>query len=398
MKVLIIGNGVAGITAARLLRSENSSVEIKIYTEEKYHYYPRPQLIEFLGNRVSLENIFPYPGNWYKENEIEIYLERKVDRIDPENKEVIFFDGEKTNYDRLILASGSSSFIPPINGVDKKGVFVLKKLDDVFAIKDHAELSKRAVVIGGGLLGLESARALKYLGLDVTVIEFNDRLLPRQLDKDGADVLSRQVEKMGIKVILEATVNELSGDENVSGVYLKDGRSFECELVLISAGVRSNVKLAETANIRVNKGIVVNEYLETSLKDIFAIGDVAEFDGQVYGIIPAAIDQAKIVAGNVLGKVYSSYKGTVPSNTLKVVDIDLVSIGIVNPVKSGYEELRLKDKEKGFYKKIILKDNKVVGAILLGSKKGFVSINRLIKEKVDVASIKADLLKEKAVV
>jgi nitrite reductase (NADH) large subunit len=271
-------------------------------------------------------------------------------------------------------------------------------MDDAFAIKDHARSSRRAVVIGGGLLGLESARALKYLGLDVTVIEFYKHLLPRQLDEDGADVLSKQIEKMGIRVILEATIDKLSGDKNVSGVCLKDGRSFECELVLISAGIRPNIKLAETANIQVNKGIIVNEFLEASVKDIFAIGDVVEFDGQIYGIIPAAVEQAEIVSGNVLDEGYSSYKGTVLSNILKVVDIDLASIGVVNPVGSGYEELKLKDEEKGFYKKIILKDNKVVGAILLGSKKDFVSINRLIKEKVDVVSIKSDLLKEKAVV
>ena len=390
MRCVIVGNGVAGVTAARAL--SEAGAEVEIYTQETHHYYPRPRLQRFLAGEMELEDLYFYPSAWYEERGIAVHLGVEVTGLDPAARRILLADGRRVAYDRLLLAAGSRPFIPPIEGVDREGVFSLRTIEDALAIKRWAEGAERAVVVGGGLLGLEAARALRALGLKVTVLERGPYLLPRQLDAQGGALLRGLVEDMGIEVVLEASSQAILGDGRATGVLLQDGRKVEGDLILISTGIRSNVELAREAGLEVNRGVVVDERLRTNAEDVYAAGDVAEFQGRVYGIIPAAMEQAKAAALNMLGQE-TSYQGTVPSNVLRVVGIDCASIGVVHPPEGeGYRELR--KSEAGVYKKLVLKDGRLVGAILLGDRKDVAPISRLIRREADVSRYVERLLDE----
>jgi len=389
MRFVIIGNGVAGVTAARAL--SDAGAEVEVYTEEAHHYYPRPRLQKFLAGEIELEELPLYPLSWYEKRGIAVHLGVEVAGLDPRAKRIVLTDDRQVPYDRLLLATGSRPFVPPIEGVDKDGVFTLRTIEDALAIRRWAEGAKRAVVVGGGLLGLEAARALTVLGLEVTVLERGPHLLQRQLDADGGALMRELIGAMGIEVVLEASSQAILGDGQASGVLLQDGRRIEGGLILISAGVRSNVRLAQDAGLEVNRGVVVDEHLQTSAEDIYAAGDVAEFQGQVYGIIPAGLEQARVAAANMLGREQAEYQGTIPSNTLQVVGIDCASIGVVHPSEGeGYQELR--KSEAGVYKKLVLKDGRLVGAILLGDRKDAAPISRLIRRGADVSRYAERLL------
>lgn len=390
VRFVIIGNGVAGVNAARIIKNKDSEAEVHIYAEEAYHYYSRPRLINFLPGEISLDELYFYPEQWYKEKGIEVHLNSRAEKIDLSQKKIVLSHSEEISYERLLLATGSSPSLPPIKNVEKQGVFTLRTLADALAIRDYAKKTQNAIVIGGGVLGLEAARGLKALGLDVTVMEFFPRLLPRQLDEEGAGILKRLIENTGINVFLNSTTSEILGDAEARGILLSDQQRVNGELILISAGIRSNIDLAKEAGIAVNKGIVVNNYLATNFPDIYAAGDVAEHQGKIYGIIPAALEQSEVAASNMLGEAVE-YQGTVPSNTLKVVGIDLTSIGIVNPEEDGYEELRMVDEDRGIYKKAVIKDGLIVGAILLGEKKDVAVMSKIIKRGVNVAQLKDKL-------
>jgi len=408
MKFVIIGNGVAGVTAARAL--SDAGVEAEIYTQEAYHYYPRPRLQSFLAGEIELEELPLYHAAWYEKRGIAVHLGIEVAELDPRVKRIALADGREVSYDRLLLAAGSRPFVPPIEGVDKGGVFTLRTVEDALAIKRWVAGAKRAVIIGGGLLGLEAARALMVLGLEVAVLERGPYLLQRQLDTEGGTLLGKLIEAMGIEVALNASPQAILGDGTsllkpalspvegsggmegglASGVLLQDGRRIEGDLILVSAGVRCDVRLAQEAGLEVNRGVVVDEHLRTSAEDIYAAGDVAEFQGRVYGIIPAAIEQARAVARNMLGKE-AAYQGTIPSNTLQVVGIDCTSIGVVHPPESaGYQEV--KKSEARVYKKLVLKDGRLVGVILLGDKKDVAPISQLIQRGADVSRYTERLL------
>jgi nitrite reductase (NADH) large subunit len=218
--------------------------------------------------------------------------------------------------------------------------------------------------------------------------------LPRQLDQDGATILKDRIERRGINIVLGVKTEEILGKKTVSGILLNNGKEFSGNLVLISAGVRSNTDLAVEAGIEVDTGVVVDEYLQTSVNDVYVAGDVAEFEGRVHGIIPAAMEQAKIAAMNMLEKEKQVYKGTIPSNTLKIVGIDLTSMGLVNPDGPQYEEIKKIDKKKGVYKKIVFEQGKIVGAIILGDRKGVTSIKKLMDQEIDIMKYKDLLLKD----
>lgn len=394
MKIVIIGNGVAGINAAKILSENNKNLKIEVYTQEKYHYYQRPKLIELLAGEVQLEDIYVYPEEWYKKNNIEVFLNSKVIKIYPAQKNIELENKTKVNFDKLLIATGGVPFIPLIKGNDKKGVFTLSWVEDAFAIKKYAENIKKAIVIGGGLLGLESAKALLNLGLEVTVIEFFPYLLPRQLDLEGAEILKSEIERMGIKVFLNSKTKEMYGDEKVTGVMLEDGTDISGELILFAAGARPNKKLAEEAGLSTNKGVLVDAHMRTSIPDIFAAGDVAEFKGSCYGIIPAALEQSKVAAFNILGDVSVIYPGTIPSTTLKILGIDLASIGEINSQKDNYQIVVRKKPERCFYKKLVLKKGKIVGGIFLGDKKDAFVFKRIIDQKIDVSEFAERLLDE----
>lgn len=393
MRVIIVGNGLAGIISAKTLRELDKKVEIEVFAEEKYHYYPRPNLIEFLAGTIPFERMFAFPQEWYREQNINIHLGKPVTRIFPDSQEIEVAGGKKEKYESLLLANGSFSFIPPFKGTDKKGIFALRTLDDAFELLEYLKNHQRVVVIGGGLLGLEIARAMKSRGARVDVVEFFDRLLPRQLDIQGASLLKAQIENMGINVHLGLATEEILGQNDVRGLRFKGEREIEMDMAIVAAGVRSNIRLAKEAGLETDRGLVTDDYLQSSNPKIFGAGDVIQHRGRVYGIIPSSFNQARVVASNILGKK-EKYEGTVPSNTLKVAGLDLASVGLVNPEEGTSEEFRKEKKEEGIYKKIVIQKGVVIGAIWMGTKKGVNEISRIISQKINIEKHKISLLED----
>jgi nitrite reductase (NADH) large subunit len=393
MRVIVIGNGISGIIFAKTLRELDQDVVVDVFAREKYHYYPRPNLIDFLAERIPFERLFAFPEEWYTKKGIQVHLSRPVKKILPESQEIELDQGHKESYDRLVVANGSFSFVPPFQGTDKKGIYTLWSLDDAYRILEYLADHPNVAVIGGGLLGLEIARALNTRGAEVGVVEFFDRLLPRQLDQQGASILQNHIERMGIKVRVGTVTEAFLGRDEVSGLRFKGGDRWDADMALIAAGARPNVSMAQDAGLEVDRGLVVDEYLRTSDPLIYGVGDAVQHKGRVYGIIPASFDQARQAAHNVLGQE-REYFGTIPSNTLKVMGVHLTSIGMVNPEDEGYEEIRKEIREEGIYKKVVLRDGVIVGAIWMGTKEGVNDIQRLITQKANVSEWKKALLED----
>jgi nitrite reductase (NADH) large subunit len=391
MKVVIVGNNVAGTFSGQNLRFLNEDVEIEIFTQERYPYYSRVNLPELIPGKVQAEDLIVFKDDWYKDKNIKLNLNSKVTKIEPDQK-VLFIEGQDdpVSYDKLILALGSAPNIPPIKNAREmvgKGVFTLRTIDDTLEIKEFIQKvkAKKAIIIGGGLLGLELANQIKNANLDTTVVEFFPRLLPRQLDDECSGMLKNEIESKGINVVLSATTEEITGNGAVTGIKLKDGQKFDADIVLIQAGIRATIDLAQKSGLETNRGIIVNEYLETSKKDIFAVGDCVEYKNQTWGIIPACMEQSKIVAASALGLKKIEYKGTTPKNTLKIVGMELTSIGIFDPSKEeggGWDILKKADKDDCCYQKLILKDNTLKGAILFGDNKAMSFVYKKMEQDV----------------
>lgn len=393
---MVVGNNVAGTTFAKALRDADKTVEINMYTDETRPYYPRPKLIDYIAGATDDSKMLFYPLSWYDDSQIALNLDSTVEKIDRDARKILV-KGEWMDYDRLVLANGSRAFVPPFKGLPKRGVFSLRTIDDADSIREAAAVSEKIVVIGGGLLGLEAARALAtgFPEVEVTILEYAEHLLMRQLDHEGARILQNWIEKLGSTVLANAETDEILSGDKVTGVRLKDGRTIECDMVLISAGARPDLKLAKDAGLTVNRGVVVDSSLRTSDEHIFAIGDVAEFDGKVWGMIPPALDQARIAAKKVLGQESPNYQGTIPSNTLKVMGLDLASIGKVRSEheapEGSFEEIRATSADGSVYKKFVIEDGRIVGAILLGTKKDLGKITKMIKEGTSVEEMKNSL-------
>ncbi len=390
MRVIILGGNIAGSNAADIIKKENPTIDVEIYTEETYFNYTRIKLPAFLCGMCTHEELITCTAQWYEERNILYHKNYQATKILPEKRKVLFDNGEETSYDKLLLTIGSVSNVLPIPGVNKQGVFTLKTLNDALKIKAYSKDKNSAIVIGGGLLGLEIAKSLSDLKLDVTVLEYFPRLLPRQLDVEGAEMLQEILGDFNIQVGLNAATKEISGETPLI-VKLTDGREFTADIVVMATGVRPNTELAKTAGIQVNRGIIVDDYMQTNIEHIYAAGDCAEYNGRVWGIIPVAFEQSKVAALNIAGKQVK-YNEVVPSNTLKIVGVDLTSIGRVTPEQSLPEEIKFVDKTKRIYKKIVLDDNRVVGAILLGDRTNQSLIMKLIKEKIDVSAFKTKIL------
>ncbi|HIH01848.1 TPA: NAD(P)/FAD-dependent oxidoreductase [Thermoplasmata archaeon] len=397
MKVVVVGNNVAGTTFAKALRDADKEVEIDIFTDEDVPYYARPKLIDFVAGAIGEREVLFYPVEWYEKNRLSLHLGSKVAKVDVEGKSVQIGQ-EWSHYDKLVLANGSSAFLPPFKGLPKDNVFTLRTLEDAKRIREAASGASRVVIIGGGLLGLETARALStgFPGLEVTILEYAEHLLMRQLDHEGAKILQDWISRTGTKVLTKAETEELLGEGSAAtAVKLKDGRTIECDMVVVSAGARSDLSLAKDAGLEANRGVKVDGSLRTSAEDVYAIGDVAEFEGKVWGMIPPALDQARVAAKKVLGTDGPDYQGTVPSNTLKVMGIDLTSIGTVRSEhetpEAGFEEIRALTPDNKVYKKFVLRDGVMIGAILLGTKKETAKVSKMIKEGKPVGDLRERL-------
>ncbi len=385
---LIIGNGVAGTTAAEHIRKQDNEGNVTIVTDEDLPFYWRIQLNEYISGDIAEEQLLAKKEDWYRDQNITLKLKTRIVGADAQKKVVVTEDKEELAYDRLLIATGSHSFIPPIKGSEKKGVFALRDVQDARDISLFAKNVEQVILIGGGLLGLEAGNALRKLGKKIMVVEFFPRLLPRQLDVDGAARLQKIMEGMGFSFRLGAKTQEIAGDDMANGALLEGGETLSGQMVVISAGVRPNLELAEPLGLKTDKGVVVDERLRTNQPDIYAAGDVAEFRGMPYGIWPAAMEQGKIAGMNMAGGE-ATYNGTTMANTLKVVGVDLASAGNID-AENEFESKVATDEDQ--YKKIVLEDNQIIGCIMLGDTKGFNEITKMMSEKRDVSQIKDQIL------
>ena len=347
-KYVIIGNGAAGASAAAKIRKLDKEGTVDVFTKENVPYYYRPKLIDYLAKEVPFEKCILSGEKWFADNRINLHMNTEITSISPEKNEIVTKNGTVFTYDRLLLAVGANCFVPPIPGSDSEKVFTVKDKQDTDRIMELASSSKSAIIIGGGLLGLETGNSLRKLGLKVKVVEFFPRLLPRQLDIEGAAMLEKQLVSMGFEFYLGKTSEKIESSGDLMKLTLKSGEVLEGDFIIISAGVRPDLKLA--ACIKVNKGIVVDNYMKTSVENIYGAGDAIEHEGRLYGIWPPAKEQGEIAGENMVKPGSKEYKGTLFSHKLKVVGIDLVSIGNIDGDNKLESEVQ-RDEKTFIYKK-----------------------------------------------
>ncbi|MCE5192933.1 MAG: FAD-dependent oxidoreductase [Candidatus Cryosericum sp.] len=390
-KYLVVGGWATGIAAAQHLRSLDPSSDITIVEAEPELYYPRPDLIDYIAGRKSRNHLAMHDLPWYHDNRISLTSGRRVQTIDTTRHRASLDDGSTISYDRLLLANGASPFVPPLPGVRKASVFTLRTLDDADRMLKKVSPGGNVVMIGGGVLGLEVARAFTERGMTATVIENTGWLLSRQLDQRSADMLAAHLQGLGITAFLNAESQEITGqDDSATGVVLKDGRVVRGAFVLFSTGVRPNVALAREAGIATGRGVQVDDFLQTSAPDVYAAGDVIEHHGRLYGIIPPCLEQARIAAQNMVASGSATYKGSVMSNSLKTCGVEVLSIGNVNPTEDQHLEAIVAQSEQ-VYRKVVLDGGVIVGIILYGTTSGSRQLQQAMRSAVDVSKFREQL-------
>ena len=384
---VIIGNGTAGLSAAEEIRGKDEDANITIVTDENYLTYYRIKLSEAISKEFSDKQLFVRDENWYKEKNIKVVLNSKVCSIDIKNKLIETENDEKINYDKLLIATGSRSFIPPIKGSEKTGVMALRSLDDLKKIKEYFKDCKTVTVLGGGLLGLEAAWAIKQLDKEVNVVELSDQLLPRQLDEDTSAKFADILKEKGLNLFLGVSAQNILGENSVDGLKLSDGSKLETDAVLISAGVRPRLDLAADIDIECDRGIKVDKYMRTNIEDIYVAGDVAEVDGMVVGLWGISNDQGKTAGRNMAGDL-EEY--TLPELTtmLNIADCSIFSAGDIKNYDNIYEGNG--DGDSTY--KLCVKDGKITGGIIFNDIAKVAKVKKAIAEKRDIAAyIKDDI-------
>ncbi len=391
-KLVIIGNGMApGRMLEHLLEKAPDLYEITIFNAESRVNYDRIMLSPVLSGEKTFEEIIIHGDGWYIKHGITLYKGHKVVAIDREAKTVTSSHGVTESYDKLVIATGSYPFIIPVPGHDLPGVLSYRDLDDVNAMLLAAQARAKAIVIGGGLLGLEAAAGLKEQGMDVTVIHVMPTLMERQLDASAGYLLQKALEDRGIKVLTKANTKQILGDKRVEGLELADGTIIPATLIVMAVGIRPSSALAKDAGIAVNRGIVVDGGMRTSDPDIYSLGECAEVNGQVYGLVAPLYDMAKIVASHLTGDETPQFMPVDTPTKLKVTGIELYSLGDFAE-GDDREEIVLRDASAGVYKRLILKDNKIIGTVLYGETSDGTWFNDLKKKQTDIADMRDTLI------
>ena len=367
MKLVVVGNGMAGMrTVEELLKMAPDFYEITVFGDEPHPNYNRILLSPVLAGEQTINEIILNSREWYEEHNITLHVGKYINKIDRVKRVVYAEDGTSAEYDRLLLATGSKPFMLPIPGKDLDGVIGFRDIKDVDTMIDTSKRFKSAVVIGGGLLGLEAANGLKIQGMDVTVVHKNEWLLERQLDKTAGKMLQKSLEAKGLKFLLQKDTEQLIGkDGRVAAVRFKDGEEIPADLVVMAVGIRPNYALAESAGIHCDRGIVVNDTLQTYDPRIYAVGECVAHRGISYGLVAPLFEMAKVCATHLANFGIGRYVGSVTSTKLKVTGIDLFSAGDFRGGE-GTEEIVLHDAVGGVYKKLIIKDDKIIGSVLYG--------------------------------
>ncbi len=368
LRLVMIGNGMAGVrTLEELLKLSADLYDITVFGAEPHPNYNRIMLSPVLAGEQGFDDIVLNDLDWYRGHGIDLRLGRRVVNIDRVKRRVIADDGSEAHYDRLLIATGSRPFILPVPGNDLEGVIGYRDIADTQQMIDTAATHRRAVVIGGGLLGLEAANGLAQRGMQVTVVHHGQSLLERQLDKTSGQLLQQALEQRNLSFRLEAHTTALLGDEQgrVSEVCFRDGSRIPADLVVMAAGIRPETRLAEQAGLPCDRGILVNDTLQTFDPRIYAIGECVSHRGIAYGLVAPLFEQARVCANHLAQLGFARYAGSVTSAKLKVTGIDLFSVGDFMGGE-GTESITYSDPISGVYKKLVIKDDLLVGACLYG--------------------------------
>lgn len=357
---LIIGNGIAGLAAAEEIRKNDENGKILIVSKEEIPTYWRTRLSALIAKDFDKDDIYVKKDAWYQEKNIEEKLDTEVEKLDLENNKAILANGEEIEYGKVLLATGARAFVPPIKNVESKGVFAIRSLDDLISFKEYAADKKEVVIIGGGILGLEAAFSVKELGKEVSVIEAADYILNRQLDHELSKKLEKSLNDMGIKTFTgKATEEILANDGKVSGIKLSNGEEIKADVIMVQAGVRSIIDLAKNSNLEVDRGIIVNDNLQSKKENVYAAGDCAQIGNFTIGLWTASQEMGKIVGRNMTG-AKETYEKPKPFSTLMIGNIKVFSAGMTSG--EGIEEIKT-EKDGNIYK-LFKKDGKFVGGIL----------------------------------
>ena len=365
-RLVVVGNGMAGVACVDNILKRSRDFEITIFGDETHVNYNRILLSAVLAGEKTAEEIVINDIDWYVRNRIHPRLGVRVTDIDSSARTVTDSTGTISAFDSLILATGSSPLVPPIPGTDKKHVHVFRTLDDTRELIEKSRPGLKAVVIGGGLLGLEAARGLQAQGCDVTVVHLMRTLMERQLDEAGGLFLERKISDLGVRVLTGKQTSRLLGNGKVEGLKFSCGEEIEADLVVIAAGIRPNAELGRKAGLEVRRGIVVNDFMETSHPSIFAVGECVEHRGLVYGLVAPLLEQGEVLASTITGGRTLTFTGAAPAAKLKIMGVDVFSAGDISETEPGVEAIRYEDPGLGIYKKLLLKENRLRGVILVG--------------------------------
>ena len=393
MKLVLVGNGLAGMRCLEdLLDMAPDRYEITVIGEEPWGNYNRIMLSPVLSGEKTIDDIMLHPHAWYADKGIRLFAGDLAVRIDRPRKHVYTEKGEVISYDRLILATGSKPFVPPIPGSDLKGVLSFRDIYDVNSMLDYCKTWKNAVVIGGGLLGLEAAYGLKQQGMNVTVLHLMDRIMDRQLDSKASQMLKTAIEQKGITILTAANTECLFGEEgHVTQVKLKDGTVLDADLVVFAVGIRPNMTLAQSAGLRCNRGVLVNDTMQTFDPSIYAVGECIEHRGQTFGLVEPLWGQAFICASHLAEHGSLTFKAPTVPTQLKVSGCDVFSAGDFEP-KEDFEDIVLNDEKRQIYKRIIIQKDRVIGAVLFGDTEDGAWYAELIADQTPITSIRNKLL------
>ncbi|MEM1018968.1 MAG: NAD(P)/FAD-dependent oxidoreductase, partial [Pseudomonadota bacterium] len=392
-KLVVVGNGMAaGRAIERLIETEPGAYDITIFNAEPRVNYDRIMLSPVLSGEKAYEDILIHDDAWYEINKVNLIKNCKVTEIDRNAKTVTGADGTVADYDKLLIATGSYPFIIPVPGHDLDGVLAYRDLDDVEnMIKAAKKPGSRAVVIGGGLLGLEAAYGLKMQGMEVTVLHLMPTLMERQLDEAAGYLLEKAITQRGINIITRANTKAILGVDSVQSVQLDDGRIIPADIVVMAVGIKPNMHLADDAGLETGRGVLVNDNMVTSDPDILSVGECVEHRGQCYGLVAPLYEMANVVADQLSGDAASAYTGSVTSTKLKVTGIDLFSAGDFAEGE-GREDIVFRDPSRGVYRRLVLEDNKIIGAVLYGDTTDGAWFFDMLKRGTDVSEMRETLI------
>ena len=391
-KLVLIGNGMAGMRAIEeLLEIAPDMYDITVFGSEPYGNYNRILLSPVLAGEKTIDDIMLNSLDWYAEKGITLHTSKTIVNIDRRNHKVVADDGTEESYDRLLLATGSNPFIIPVPGHELPGVISFRDIHDVDSMLDAAKKQKHAVVIGGGLLGLEAANGLMLQGMHVTVVHLSDTLMDRQMDSFSGAMLKKSLEERGLNFLMSTSTEAIVGEDCVKGVRFKGGLEIAADLVVMAVGIRPNIELASKVGLHCERGVVVNDTMQTFDPRVYAVGECVQHRGQAYGLVAPLFEQAKVCANHLAKMGIAKYEGSVTSTKLKVTGIDLFSAGDFTGDDST-ESIVMQDAARGIYKKIVLKDNRILGAVMYGDTGDGAWYFQLMRDATDVSDIREHLM------